>query len=91
MGTKKFDPEDWARATRRADHHRSELDRNPELKPAIENILTLMANGESEVTVVQIHQMLKENYGITLKSTEGVRRWMYRHFPDLTKKALHGK
>ena len=86
----KFDPAEWAKNTPSRQEFKSQLDRTAGVREAIETILDLMVSGESAVSVPQIHKMLTKEYGVTLRSTEGVRRWIQREFPEHWKRLTDG-
>jgi len=77
-----FDPVAWAKETRSTRTFSSELDRIEGVREAVETILNMMVAGETDVSIPQLHKMLREQYGVTLRSTEGVRRWIQREFPE---------
>lgn len=82
---KDFDLKSWAKNATKAKKSRrrqSETLKFPEVCAAIEEVLTMMANGEISIAGNQLHEMLVEEYDYPLTEA-AMMNYIYSHHKEL--------
>lgn len=80
-----FSLQDWA-ATKKLPEKRGHLDRNTRAQEAIREAFAIRATGKSFFTMVDLHEMLTEQKGLTV-GVETLRRWVKTNMQDEYTKA----
>lgn len=80
-----FDVRAWAKKAteeKKLRRRQSETLKFPAVCAAVEEVLTMMANGEVELTVGQLHQMLVDEFGYPLTES-ALLNYIYGHHKEL--------
>ena len=85
-----FSLETWAK-NHTKNSSRSELDSNPEAVKAIKTLLKLRAEKKTQFSIRSLLSMLKEQYGASYNSAEGLRYWMNTRLPKEYEEANFGQ